>query len=479
MIKNNFMFFRKFLLLVLIIFLFNRAEALEIKNIHIGSKVSEPYWIEVLNNTGVIEDLSSYGIFSYKPGLSKPETNHRISKRNEGDNLSIEDGETFYISNSKTEPNFSQKVFYSAFSVAANGGTISITDKNDNILTCIGYKNVDCSNINNENTNSSSTSSTSTSQSTNTKETIKYIYIPLNNQNIYGDIKVLLPEDRVVPALAETDYTVKVIDSDKKVINGLDFHWSFGDGGEKFAKDVSYTFVYPGEYTLIATADGYTSGGQGRMNIKVVKPDLSFSKIGIGGAENYIDLENRTDYDLFLSNFYLKIDGSLYKLPKNLLIPKKKTIHLSGEAVGFKLPAKEISLLYPNKNTLLYYIKEETTLVENATNTNITSASMTKIIDSSIDNNINNITDNNIPHKKSVDENINSKVLVKNKELNVKEYKIDNADNQNINLKIIKRLVLGNNKSISKQKIKEENKEKRNDNNVDIGIISWVRNLLY
>ena len=104
---------------------------------------------------------------------------------------------------------------------------------------------------------------------------------------------------------------------------------------------------------------------------------------------------------------------------------------------------------------------------------------MTKIIDSSIDNNINNITDNNIPHKKSVDENINSKVLVKNKELNVKEYKIDNADNQNINLKIIKRLVLGNNKSISKQKIKEENKEKRNDNNVDIGIISWVRNLLY
>ena len=100
--------------------------------------------------------------------------------------------------------------------MAANGGTISITDKNDNILTCIGYKNVDCSNINNENTNSSSTSSTSTSQSTNTKETIKYIYIPLNNQNIYGDIKVLLPEDRVVPALAETDYTVKVIDSDKK-----------------------------------------------------------------------------------------------------------------------------------------------------------------------------------------------------------------------------------------------------------------------
>ena len=59
--------------------------------------------------------MSSYGIFNYKPGLSKPETNHRISKRNEGDNLSIEDGETFYISNSKTEPNFSQKYFIVLF----------------------------------------------------------------------------------------------------------------------------------------------------------------------------------------------------------------------------------------------------------------------------------------------------------------------------------------------------------------------------
>ena len=72
--------------------------------------------------------------------------------------------------------------------------------------------------------------------------------------------------------------------------DGLDFEWSFGDGGGKFGQKVSHYYVYPGEYTLVVSADGYTVGGEAKMNVKVVAPDISISKVGMGGKENFIDL---------------------------------------------------------------------------------------------------------------------------------------------------------------------------------------------
>ncbi len=480
------MSFKKYLLLLLIILLFGKADALEIKKIS-GPKTSP--WIEIYNDSESEKNIEGISLFtnnSVKP------SKHGVKVVEGKSNAFIIPPKTYFIiaenPNKKIFDNLNCSVFSSSFSLVI-GEVLSY----DNIeYTINGVDSIDstsCStNIIDNSTSGSSTSSTSTSGATNTKEIIKYIYIPLNNQNIYGDIKVLLPEDKVVPALADTDYTVKVIDSEKKSISGLDFHWSFGDGGEKFGKDVSYHYTYPGEYILIATADGYTSGGQGRMNIKVIKPDLSFSKIGIGGDENYIDLENKTEYDLFLSNFYLKIDGSLYKLPKNLLIPKKKIIHLSGEAIGFKLPANDISLLYPNKNALIYYIKEVNNLINDATNTNLLSATISTNTNTDLDNiNIinNNIVDNLITNKlpdRVINRVINNKTIIKNEEIKEKEIKTLSNNNQEINLKTIKRLVLKDNineKNITKAKIVKNELVKNNNENVDIGIINWFKNLLY
>ncbi len=481
-----------FIILFILVFNIKNVFALQIKNIHVGTKVSDPYWIEVLNDTGVIDDLSDYGILSYKPGLSKPETNHRISKRNESDDLSVKDNTIFYISNSKIEPSISEKVFYSAFSVAANGGTISITDKYDKVITCISYKNANCSNKNsgNENTNSSSTNSTTTASSTNSEnEIIKYVYIPLNNQSIYGDIKVLLPEEKIVPALAEVKYTLKAIDSNKNVVSPLDFHWSFGDGGEKFGKDVSYTYVYPGDYILIATADGYTSGGQARMNVKVIKPDLKIIRVGGGEKDNMIDIQNNTDYDLFLSGFRLLVDNKKYILPNNFLIAKNKTIHISGEAIGFKLPAFNVSLLYPNENLLTSYVKEinfatDTSII--ATNTlNILDISSVSIINISDSNVINSIPETSFKNKMST--NFNKKLVqsVENSSENTEKFStVNNIENKDFI--IIKKLVLEsdvkttkNLKALSKIALENDKVLENNNKNVDTGIIDWLKSLIY
>ncbi|MEA4967692.1 MAG: PKD domain-containing protein, partial [Bacteroidaceae bacterium] len=332
----------------------------------------------------------------------------------------------------------------------------------------------------NTTTNTGTSSSTSETGTTTNKEKIVYVYVPQNNQDKYGDIQVLLPEEKVVPALAEVEYTVKVTDSSKKTISDLDFHWSFGDGGEKFGRDVSYTYVYPGEYVLIASADGYLSGGKARMNVKVVKPDIYIEEIGTTIEENFIILKNNTDYDLFLSNFYLNVDGNLLKLPKNLMIAKNKSLRLSGEALGFKLPAKNISLLYPNKNVLTIF-KE--TVSGNPSILDLVNA--TSGIQLEVEENFkallfemeNKPKTPETPKVKAIQKPIyqNFENLSKNAEFG--------SDKKESGLVYFKRLVLSNDfsekENFNNSNISLKTKENSRNTNVDTRLINWFKNLIY
>lgn len=449
---------------------FNNVFGLQIKSVHVGSKTTDPAWLEVFNDGENISNLKDYSISNYRLGVSAQQpTNHNIS-RSVGDTTDffVEKDSTFYISNSKLEPNFSEKIFYSAFSVAASGGTISILDKSKETISCGSYKIGDCQNIN-SGIIPGETSTTSSDTTTNTKEKIVYVYVPQNNQEKYGDIKVLLPEEKIVPALAEVEYTVKVTDSQKKAITDLDFHWSFGDGGEQSGKDALYTYIYPGEYILIASADGYTGGGKARMNVKVVNPDIIISEIGMGEKENFIILKNNTDYDLFLSNFYLSLDGNFYKLPKNLMIAKNKTLKLSGEAIGFKLPANNISLLYPNKNLLISYKPEEIKIDISLATTSIDEENT--IFTENILSKVQTFTPKIVTVKAK--ENSNQKVA------NSKDSAKSSIDNKT-EIVYLKRLVLGN--GVSDLIGKTQNKKVDTvykDKSVDTKLINWVKNLIY
>lgn len=376
------------------------------------------------------------------------------------------------------KPDYINPIFDSSFTLTNTGGYVGIVE-DKNILICKSYGTGACPNDSNSDatsTNSTSTNST-TSSTTNTSNntSIIYVYVPTNNQNKYGDIQVLLPSEKVVPALADVDYTVKAVDSQRNVINGLDFDWSFGDGGEKFGKDVSYHYVYPGQYTLIATADGYTSGGQARMNVEVVTPDIFISKVGTSKIQNYIDLENKTNYDLFLSNFYLNVDSVFYKLPKNLIIAKNKTIHLSGEALGFTLPARFVSLHYPNKSLLTSYSYIYTATT--STSSIILSTTTEKIITEEPTESKNLVTENNIVNK-----------LTQSHAST--EEKINKFNSSNVSdILNLKRLILSNdsanyenkskNTSFTYNKEENINSQAQESKNVDTGIINWIKNLIY
>lgn len=451
-------FFRSFLFLLFLVLFNLKSFALEISEI---DSITGHYWFTILNNLADISNFASGDYRVYENGKS-----HLISTVSTNQDKDFHSNESAYIVNSTSSffnfnSGYTGILFDSSFDFPNDNGYVAITDK-DNItfFACKSYGSGICPNssINSTTSTTTITPLASTTVVTNTV----YVYVPTNNQNKYGDINVLLPDSRIVPAGAEVDYTLKTTDSHGIPLLGLDFNWSFGDGGEKFGKDVKHHYVYPGDYILIATADGYTSGGQARMNVRVVVPDLKISKVGGGEKENFIDLSNNTDYDLFLSNFYLNLDGVFYKIPKNFVIGKNSIVHLSGESMGFKLPAYNISLHFPNKNLLVSFPNH---IIASSTTSTTTIIKIT-----------NNYLEKEFPVMLHTTE-----ILPKDlptvslpKAKNIKDKEVDEK------VVFLKRLIFTN--SSSAIPVKEEMKSVKKDmkvKNVDIDIVNWFKNLIY
>lgn len=454
---------------VLLSFLYLNIEnifALQIKNLHIGNSSSDR-WIEVYNDG---DDIMDFTTTNYKIIDNNSDTKRSIIEMSNTKSF-LKNSTAFIYKTlspsskiSETLPGEASLLFRSSFVLDADNGYISlINSDNTNTYACFAYGNVSCPQSGSVD-NSTSTNSTSTNSGNSTSTTnIVYVYIPTNNQNKYGDISVLLPEEKIIPAGADVDFNVKAVDKDKKAIFGLDFAWSFGDGGEKFGQKVSHHYTYPGEYTLVASADGYTVGGEARMNVLVITPDISILKVGKDLKENFIDLKNNTEYDLVLSDFYLNIDNIFYKLPKNFTILKGKTVHVSGEAVGFKLPATKISLNYPNKNLLLSYFPISDNLVSTTSSTSLESNEVNKKSDL-----LSEFLDEKIIKSKYEDSGIF----------------VDNKNNSNIKNThesfILKKLILDNKKN-EVQEIQTESKSVNlnKTDNVDTGIVDWFKSLIY
>ncbi|MBP9766124.1 MAG: hypothetical protein KBD12_02795 [Candidatus Pacebacteria bacterium] len=468
-------------LIFLIVFSFlqyknvNVIFALQIKNVNYSASNNNDRWIEVFNDGS---DILDFTISDYKILDSKDTTKHGISIL-QGD-ATFPANTSIFISPSTSTPDGANKIFKSSYSIDKTNGYISIINSdNSNTYFCFNYGNVSCPGStlidNSTSTNSTSTNATSTNVDSDSDTKIIYVYIPTNNQNKYGDISLLLPVEKTVPAGGDSEFSIKALDQNKKAISGLDFEWSFGDGGGKFGQKVSHYYVYPGEYTLVVSADGYTVGGEAKMNVKVVAPDISISKVGMGGKENFIDLTNNTDYDLVLSNFYIDLDNTFYKLPKNFTLAKRKTVHISGEALGFNLPAKNISLNYPNKFSLTTY----------SLNSNLVFT--TSILDSlNLDNAIKNekinidkvnlITEKDDLDSKEENKRINQNDSISQISINSKEIKLSNTKEANESI-MLKRLIISNENNKYLNENKKENLNK--DKTVDTGIADWLKSLIY
>ena len=347
---------------------------------------AEHEWIEVYNNGDSELDLSSWSVGDYDTKWHY----HGI----ESDSLAILGpgsyaiiGQTStskfteFISNFKDEwANESPLFFRASFSLGNNSGRIGLSPDGSAILSDISYtsdlgakddgnslqkiNNIwtpalptpgKANQANNNSTNSSSDTSANTNtssgfSSSNSTTKSKEPEIPKITTSII--VKKIVFAG--LPFLIDS----KTIGLNKEILTGGKYFWNFGDGmsrGEKQSQPFLYTYQYPGEYVL--TLDYYqyynyygnpNPDASNRVTIRVVPSEISISDIGVG-SDPYIELENKSSYEIDLSNWVFKNGTKLFTIPKGTILLQGKKIKFSPKITNFNsADLTSISLLEPS-----------------------------------------------------------------------------------------------------------------------------------
>lgn len=172
-----------------------------------------------------------------------------------------------------------------------------------------------------------------------------------------ADIVLYLPLEKTVVAGAPSLFSVSSLTHAGKVIDGMSYVWSFGDGGERTGSSTLYRYFYPGRYVAQVEGTNGFIAGTGRMMVRVVTPDLRMSSINDGKYGKYIDITNPNPYDLDISGWKLVIDSVPYSFPKNTILLGSGDTHVSGAAMGFASTTVSsstlIKLLFPSMDEVL------------------------------------------------------------------------------------------------------------------------------
>lgn len=141
------------------------------------------------------------------------------------------------------------------------------------------------------------------------------------------------------------------------------FIWNFGDGmmiEKKDAEGFEYIYNYPGEYILnlsyFDNCFNKIADATDKFVIKVIPSDIYISSIG-NNDDPYIEIENKSNYDVVLSNWIVTAGIHYFSIPNGTTILSNKKIKLSPKITGFVAgdmqyvsivnPSKEIVSTYP------------------------------------------------------------------------------------------------------------------------------------
>jgi len=116
--------------------------------------------------------------------------------------------------------------------------------------------------------------------------------------------------------------------------------WNFGDGMSRTTSDHSpfeYMYQYPGEYVLALSyfyPDDQVVDATDRMIIKVVPAGVVISSVG-GISDPYIEIENKSGFEVDLSGWVIKGAISSFYVPEGTIILPSKSIRFSSRITGF------------------------------------------------------------------------------------------------------------------------------------------------
>lgn len=387
----------------LLLLLFLLTGILKVEAVYISEIMYDPQgsdtsreWIEIYNDTGSSINFTTWKFF-------EANTNHGLSAYSSTTSVSpssyaiIADNPAKFLLD---YPSFNGVLYDSSFSLSNSGELIILKDNNSVQIDSVNYS-VSVGGDDDGSTLSFATSSfvrgkatpgslnieeqkaTSTNTTTSSGSVSQTLTAPT------ADIILLLPETKTVAVGADSDFSVKAVtSSSRKSIDGLNYTWTFGDGGFKVGKNVNYHYFYPGNYTVMVKAENESYIEKGRIKVKVINPEVEIEGVGILNNGAYIDFKNKNNSEIDLSNWIIDINSSFYSLPENTIIGASGITRLSGRALGFStstnnsiLGTTTIRILYPDHSLFTKFESANRNIIANQKEDSlITSTSSLKVI---------------------------------------------------------------------------------------------------
>ena len=322
-------------------------------------------WIELFNNSSEEIDLSNYFLF-------EAETNHRIKSI-------VDDGNTLLEANSYAilvdnpekfildYKNFSGLVLDSVFSLKNSGELLVLRDSDLVNVDEVNYLpewgadgdgkslqkiegrwqanssslgKINCSSLNGGESSPESTriDNTVSSMLTGVPEILEI--------NIQTKIKAL---EYLPIAGADFALSAQAYGLEGKILENAKYIWALGDGSRKEGQNILQHYSYPGDYMVVLETISGEYAESTKMQIKVISPEIAISEINRSLENNFIEINNFSNYQLDLSWWRLQVDNDFFTLAKNTILLPKSSLKLAFEIT--KLIPQEnslVRLLYPN-----------------------------------------------------------------------------------------------------------------------------------
>ena len=135
--------------------------------------------------------------------------------------------------------------------------------------------------------------------------------------------------------------------------------WSFGDGVGALGAASHHSFLFPGDYVVVARARVGSEFATARIIVRVQPLGVSISEV-TPGSEGYILISNNSPTDAHLGNFSLNKSAQVFRLPQDFVIMQGASLRLSALVSGINPKGGDmVELRNPSGEVMSTYILDE------------------------------------------------------------------------------------------------------------------------
>ena len=349
-----------FVVVVFFLFAFNVYASLEITEIMYDPEGTDTNreWVKLCNNgEETINIISGKNNSAWRIGDGESgEALHYISE-----DLNIMGGGYAVIAKDKDTflseySSFSGSVASSSISLVNTSGVVKIYDGSSprNIIASKSYEA-------NENliTEEDNDSEENTEESNNSSN--NYFFSSKKSEPKITKTIAEIITNKIATAGLALPIESKITNNKGITLNTGRFIWNFGDGefriSEKLEK-LEHIYWYPGEYVL--TLSYYKKGkteleATSRVVVKVLPSGVAISSVG-NSLDSYIELENKSNYEIDLSNWTIQSPVKNFMIPEGMVLLPNKKIKLSPKITQFNInDIGFLSIINSNGETMAIY----------------------------------------------------------------------------------------------------------------------------